>query len=380
MNNTAEILQLNATSNVAEPNNNYAISMNSKIFENNELLIDRSADQIKPLFLKSNHPIDYLILEIGGLAILKFPLKFCNRLFSTINMENGYMYTIPWNKFNMEFIPVISLQFQIIKFIIISSNLCQAELYIQSKFISNDSRMRLVSENLTLQLRQYQEENIILNQNDNNSTNLNFHGNVTGIFIDNVNINEITNFKLKLENYERINYNNIQLQVFTKEIDNNCFYIPFNDLEFSNNLFYNNSESSSIDFSIIQNISIEIKSDIEQDIKIRTFSHNILRISSGLSGLENLSINQTMNNCFRQFITTNYISSENIEQNKTIDGDTFCPITHQEIKKEDKYMKCDKCHKNFIEHALKTWLIENRTCPMCRNTWTSNIIFINKEE
>ena len=305
MNNTAEILQLNATSNIAEFNNNYAISMNSKTFKNNELIIDRSADQIKPLFLKSNHPIDYLILEIDGLAILKFPLEFCNRLFSTINMENEYMYTIPWNKFNMEFIPVISLQFKIIKFIIISSYLCQAELYIQSKFINNDSKMSVLSENLNLQIRQYQEENIILNQNDNNSTNLNFNGDITGIFIDNVNINEITNFKLKLGKEQKINYNIIQLQVFTKEIDNNCFYIPFNDLEFSDNLFYNNSENSSIDFNSIQDISIEIKSNIKQDIKIITFSHNILRISNGILGLKNQSINQTMNNNFKQLITTN---------------------------------------------------------------------------
>ena len=130
MNNTTHNLQFNATR-----SNNYAISMVNKTFENNELIIDRSADQIKPLFLKSNCPIDYLILEIDGLAILKFPLKFCNRLFSTINMGNEYMYTIPWNKFNMDFIPVVSLQFKIVKFIIISSHLCQAELYIQSKFI-----------------------------------------------------------------------------------------------------------------------------------------------------------------------------------------------------------------------------------------------------
>ena len=295
MNNTTQNLQFNAT----KSNNNYAISMVNKTFENNELIIDRSADQIKPLFLKSNHPIDYLILEIDGLAILKFPLKFCNRLFSTINMGNEYMYTIPWNKFNMDFIPVVSLQLKIIKFIIISSHLCQAELYIQSKFINNDSKMSLISENLNLQIRQYQEENIILNQNDNNSTNLNFYGDITGIFIDNVNINEITNFKLKLGNDEKINYNIIQLQVFTKEIDNNCFYIPFNDLEFSDNLFYNKSENNSIDFSKIQNISIEIKSNMEQNVKIRTFSHNILKISNGMLRLENQTVDQTINNNFK---------------------------------------------------------------------------------
>ena len=110
----------------------------------------------------------------------------------------------------MEFIPVISLQFKTIKFIIISSYLCQAELYTQSKFINNDSKMSVLSENLNLQIRQYQEENIILNQNDNNSTNLNFNGDITGIFIDNVNINEITNFKLKLKE-QKINYNIIQI-------------------------------------------------------------------------------------------------------------------------------------------------------------------------
>ena len=104
---------------------------------------------------------------------------------------------------------------------------------------------------------------------------------------------------------QKINYNIIQLQVFTKEIDNNCFYIPFNDLEFSDNLFYNNSENSSIDFNSIQDISIEIKSNIKQDIKIITFSHNILRISNGILGLKNQSINQTMNNNFKQLITKN---------------------------------------------------------------------------
>ena len=50
MNNTSEILQLNETSNIAEFNNNYAISMNSKTFKNNELIIDRSADQINHYF------------------------------------------------------------------------------------------------------------------------------------------------------------------------------------------------------------------------------------------------------------------------------------------------------------------------------------------
>ena len=64
--------------------NNYAVRMERLRFQNNQLKVSRSADEFKPLYIKSNNPIDYLILEIGGHAIIKFPLKFCNHVFYTI--------------------------------------------------------------------------------------------------------------------------------------------------------------------------------------------------------------------------------------------------------------------------------------------------------
>ena len=108
--------------------NNYVVRMERQNFQNNELKVSRSADEFKPLYIKSNNPIDYLILEIGGRAIIKFPLKFCNRIFPPIDFEDCYMYSIPFDKFNMEYIPIVCLQFQEVNFIIISNQIGRAHV------------------------------------------------------------------------------------------------------------------------------------------------------------------------------------------------------------------------------------------------------------
>ena len=367
--------------------NNYVVRMQRQNFQNNELKVSRSADEFKPLYIKSNNPIDYLILEIGGRAIIKFPLKFCNRIFPPIDFEDCYMYSIPFDKFNMKHIPIVCMQFQEVKFIIISNQICEANLYLECKYYNDELRRNLMNRVSNLQIRQYQEQNILLDVNINN-TILNFQGNVTGIFVDHVNLNEITHFKLLLNDYISIDLDKVQLRLFTKKLDDECFYIPFNDLDFNNNLFYHNSMSSSINFNRFQNVSVQFTSNIEQDIKIRTFSHNLLIVRNGLSGLAFTSTNQEMTNQFREqeifgiysrnYISNNYVSRTK-EENKLIEGDKLCPITYQEIKEKDKYMSCDFCHKNFMEKELNIWLAENNTCPTCRKDWTSNVIYINQE-
>lgn len=390
MSNISQILRSTEYNNSFENSNeynNYAVRMERQSFENNELKVLRSADQIKPLYVKSNYPIDYLILEIGGTSIIKFPLKFCNRIFPPIDFEDCYMYSIPFDKFNMEYLPILCMQFQEVKFILISTQLCEANLYLECKYLNVELRRNLVTSQIKLQVRQYQEQNILLNEDISNNV-LDFQSNVTGIFVDHVNLNELTQFKLLLNDYVSIDFDKVQLRLFTKKLDNNCFYIPFNDLDFHNNLFYHNSMSSSINFDRIENISVEFKSNIEQDIKIRTFSHNLLIVRSGLAGLAFTSANQSMTNQFRsqhiislysqRYISNNYVS-ENKEENKLIEGDKFCPITHKEINEKDKYMSCNNCHKNFMAKELNRWLSENNTCPTCRENWTSNIIYINQE-
>ena len=54
---------------------------------------------------------------------------------------------------------------------------------------------------------------------------------------------------------------------------------------------------------------------------------------------------------------------------KIIEGDNICSITIEEIKENDYYMTCRKCHKNYKSDPLKLWLQRENSCPTCRIPW-----------
>ncbi len=63
--------------------------------------------------------------------------------------------------------------------------------------------------------------------------------------------------------------------------------------------------------------------------------------------------------------------------NKIIEGDNECPIALELIDKNDKYLSCETCYKNFKDDIIELWLKENKNCPYCRSQWTNKIIYIN---
>jgi hypothetical protein len=69
------------------------------------------------------------------------------------------------------------------------------------------------------------------------------------------------------------------------------------------------------------------------------------------------------------------IINKPIDETKNVE----CPITYEIIGPDDKYVKCDYCKYNISHNAMEIHLTYNNfDCPMCRNPWTSNIIYINK--
>ena len=66
------------------------------------------------------------------------------------------------------------------------------------------------------------------------------------------------------------------------------------------------------------------------------------------------------------------------------DKENICPINHETIKKNDKYMECNECNNKFCEALIKRWLIiqtpNNKNCPMCRSCWTNFNIYINAKD
>jgi hypothetical protein len=325
-------------------------------FANNKLNLLRNAgDTCIPLFIRSDLPIDYLQLNIGGSHVIKFPLDFCNKLLDFKSPDNCKIYKIPWELLKIKPIQLVSLQFHSVSFEIIAQHQCCAKLYVCYQYLENDERLQLASSRKDIDIKQFQNQNITIGENY--KIQLRFDGLIKGIFIDNVDINEITSFELILQSHTRIKYDKEMLSFFTKKINNNCVYLSFDNLNFNDTTW-----NSAINFSRIENISIKISSNITQKVILRALNLNILRIVSGMGG-----------------VVYDIKEREEIVNNipRRIEGDSLCPIGYLDIMDNDSYMKCDECNKNFITHLLKEWLRLNKSCPCCRTKWTNNNSYIN---
>ncbi len=393
-------------------------------FENNELTLPRYCDTTTPLFIKSNYPIKFLEFKIGDSTIIKFPLNFCNTISNFTSQDN--VYKIPWDLLNLKSIPIVSLAFSQVKFIIISDHQCDAKLYVCNYYVEDSRRRTLATrchENL---IKQFQEQEIQINE-DGVVKELLFHGLIKGIFLDNIIIPYVDNIQLLFQGSPRITYDKFMIELFTHKISDTCIYIPFDNKDF-NDLSLN----SCINFSRIANIAIKINSNILQNITIRAFNHNILRIATGLGGLaydfpinnsdaitSNLSTqvqdaagsnvynllgitnsnsgelnlvnthrrtnsnsgelnlvntnNRTNSNSGELNLVMTNNSSITVEtMNKILEGDSQCSIALIEIESEAEYMTCDTCNKNFLAANLQRWLHENNNCPTCRSIWTND--------
>ena len=352
----------------------YAIENVEYIFQNNKLNIGRRSDLVTPLYIYSDHPIEFLEFFIGGTLIISFPLTFCNTLLNFENEVNEYLYKLPWDLLKIKPIPLVALQYSDVSFKLITSHQCNAKLYARQTFLDTDARRRISQTNQEINIKHFQEQEIQLDSNQHD-IRLNLAGLIKGFFIDNINdIQEINNIKFILHNQTRINYNKTMIQLFTKKISDRCIYIPLDNDDFNE---LNNHGSLNCDrFDII---SLIIDSNVNQNVTIRALNINILRVMSGLAGL-----------VYEYNMTSQYHEDENenenvtisnsiwVEDNKKIEGDTKCAICLSNIENENKYMTCTTCKKIFMEQSLREWLVKENNCPLCRSEWTENIIFINK--
>ena len=201
-------------------------------FENNELNIPRNGDTIIPKYINSNHPIEFLEFTIGGSEIIKFPLKFCNILSNFGDTHETFIYKIPWELLNFKPLPLVALQFHQVGFKIISNEQCDAKLFYCINYLDDVERRRLATSFHEFIIKQFQEQASEINSNEN-IIQLNLNGLIKGIFIDNVNIDEINSFQLLLSNHIRINYDKVMIELFTQKISENCIYISFDNKDFN---------------------------------------------------------------------------------------------------------------------------------------------------
>ena len=342
-------------------------------FENNTLRLPRNSDTFIPKFINSNHPIQSLDLIIGGSHITRFPLDFCNKLCKFNSSE--YIYKLPWELLKLPPLYLIAMQYHDVIFKLNANENCIAKLYGCNTYLENDERRNMASSQHSLLFKQFQSQEIELN-NGNNTIQLNFTGIIKGIFLDNIDITQINNLSIVLNGHNRLVYDNAMLNLFTEKISNDCYYLSLDNEPFNNSRF-----NCALNLDRIDTTNIIINTNQTQNIVLYAININILRIMMGMAGLAFMgtSINIVPSEQITGIETNIYRLSLPPEQTieKILEGDNTCPISHNTIRLEDKYMICTTCNKNFSYEQIQIWLAIKLDCPLCRAEWDNNNIYIN---
>jgi hypothetical protein len=215
-------------------------------------------------------------------------------------------------------------------------------------------------------------------------------GYTKGFFIEtDSGINNIKNLTIKLNGHPRFELDDIQIEQLTHKINDNMFYlslIPGESLtEFNINgglqldcidvieyIFegYNNfSGKIKVHTSVFNVLSVGI---INTDKLMNIFQPNLINVRTTPPPPPPPRIINTY--------STTSIPIQMTKINKIYTGDEFCVISLEEIETDMEYMECNGCTKVFIKEYIEQWFANSKTCPHCRITWTSNNIFINKDD
>lgn len=368
--------------------NKKSITMDSLNLENNRYIrIPKDCDIIDLKSIQFKNPsndfnYNFISILIGGTEILRLNKDLCKTFFDNkfqnfeniniIDNDRILSYNLPWNELKLKnVIKLIGLQFHEVEIYVSYNGSCECSTVSYYKtFLDNNARRDIVQNNIDIQIEQLMSQNI--SHSDNNAKHrLLFNGISSGLFINNIDINKINNFNILLNEHSFINLNKYNIKHFVREIDDKCFYLPFGD-----NLDFNNNDyNSSVNFSRLDSITIELNYNLEDNeflnFTIGTKLLNIFRTSSGMSGLA-FSLIDTHMEDFKKNIFTRL--------NKKILGDPYCAINCSDIEENQEYLNCSTCHKNFLFEVTRQWIEQRKKCPHCIQPWNNFIIYKNINE
>lgn len=241
----------------------------------------------------------------------------------------------------------------------------------------------------------------------NNTTNLQidlseFKFPTKGYFIEG-NIDLIENIELKLHGHSRFNYNDILMSVYTKRINNNLLYIPFNgDLNNYKNPPIVIDYIGATNHTMIENITFHIRFNGQYNylngtnIKIHCLSANEIQYCHNPTGNYDVITAHGFNdvqviNTNNDHTVANPLFNQKNKQNTDlvwksmdkildIEKNSICPISLADFSSNDKYCVCLTCKCNFNYDAFMDYNSDNNTiknCPVCRSPWNNFTIYTN---
>jgi hypothetical protein len=242
-----------------------------------------------------------------------------------------------------------------------------------------------------------------------------FHGFIKGFFIETERIDDLCEIQFFLNNFIRINFDRYLIQEKCVKINSNMIYIPFN-IESHYRSKTAISYIGSLNIERIQYSFLNLKFlSQKQNVKIYALNMNIY---NNINDIFRLQRNFTLNHLVHDFnfhtlipideLVQNSASSRNLSidvSNNVVEPAidlslnhvpyvsqllhrvindleiNICPITHDPIETNERYMLCNQCQKCYNEFAIIQWfhiLYHNsKTCPSCRQIWQDYNVYIN---
>jgi hypothetical protein len=411
------------------PNNNYSNVVEFTI--NHQYFL--------PRFLKANCKIRDIKVYIGSMLIYEFDAEFCNKLCKFDGENNAYM--IPWNilqlppllyVYDQIRIRAVSMYESINNILLYGTNYhfrdnnpIQIAHYLTKKIqkfdLSCNVNMSLYHLNLygigrgffieteniehIEKIGFYIERNKLLEYDkfmiqhmtqkySNNCCYVSFHNNT---------FENDQNYQNILHGINFFNYHNIQIEIVSNQnIEVKIYVITPNIMTYQDRCtVINDVRISSIPRFNVNNLfnCIEI---INYESPINLNINNLATSfeSSSIVAHNNLAtspiIVNSSNLISRQVIENDDLNNDSDDDsNDDLDNETiiitneikkvideseendYCCIMQKTIRKNERYMSCYVCKKNFCYIAMQTWLDNRKTCPNCRTEWINNTIFIN---
>jgi hypothetical protein len=347
-------------------NNSFEISTNIDFLN----CIEITGQLDEPQYLSSTHSsklnevykkIKSIDLEIGETLITRIFLhnKICEI------QTNNYFFTIHINLkelfYNYDFLPIISLVFNQVKFTI-NSYYSNYDIYIGGSIISSPFRNSLIGTKYEILYKDFIRYDGIISGNKLNIT-----------LIDDKEIsshNFINSLYFKFESNVRDNLRFISLN--TKENNENITFLPYSKINFINDYEFIIEQFHYKTF-LFRDIIIEFNMFFTNSYyTIITTNYNQLNIFNGRS-------EKVYKDLARNIYNYNYDEFEEIDNDlyneKVLEkNDCICTITHEEFTNNETRIICSYCYSSFMKNAIRNWFSSKhiKICPYCRtetNKW-----------
>ena len=209
-------------------------TMGKSEFEDKEIKLGCSFDYINLTHLIINNPSDdftmiSLKLNICGQEIFKVSFNLWENIDPNFleKKDNINIYNLPWNNYLLKDIVMYPL-----------NNKHKIPVSISIEYEGSCEKSLLYYEELLL--GEIDRKNVFKVENNSNyflqeykysisqASDFSFSGYCCGLYIIGCNMDYLTGFRFTLNRYIMIDYDKLEVNLFFKKINDNCFYIPLN--------------------------------------------------------------------------------------------------------------------------------------------------------